>query len=108
VQSYRGAFHVPRPALALLALAVMVALALRLSARRELLLLGGTPLVLLLGTSATGGFGLRYLLPAVPLLAIGGALASRDLMAGLHARLAGRPDHSIADIETPSGTHVTV
>jgi hypothetical protein len=80
--------------LALLALAVILAVVLRLPMRREVLLLGGTPLVLLLGTAATGGFGLRYLLPAVPLLAIGGALASRDLAARLHIRLSQlqRPD----------------
>jgi hypothetical protein len=73
--------HVPRPALALLALAALIALALRLPARREVLLFGGAGLMLVLGTSATGGFGLRYLLPAVPLLAIGGGLAGRDLAA---------------------------
>jgi hypothetical protein len=81
VRAYRGVIHVPRPALALLALAALIALALRLPARREVLLFGGAGLMLVLGTSATGGFGLRYLLPAVPLLAIGGGLAGRDLAA---------------------------
>jgi hypothetical protein len=83
VRSYRRLIHVPRPLLALLSLAVILALALRLPMRQEALLFGGTGLVLLLGTSATGGFGLRYLLPVVPLLAIGGGLAGRDLAAWL-------------------------
>ena len=37
--------------------------------------------MILLGTAATGGFALRYLLPAVPLLAIGGSLAVAQLSA---------------------------
>jgi hypothetical protein len=61
----------------------LVGLALRVVARREVLLFGGTALILLLGTAATGGFGLRYLLPTVPLLAIGGGLAGRDLAMAL-------------------------
>ncbi|MGH2873791.1 MAG: hypothetical protein ACRDL5_15190, partial [Solirubrobacteraceae bacterium] len=83
VRAYRAVVHVPRPVLAALAFATLIGLALRVYLRRELLLFGGTALVLLLGTSATGGFGLRYLLPAVPLLAIGGVLAGRDLAAAL-------------------------
>jgi hypothetical protein len=79
VRGYRGVIHVPRPLLALLALAVIIALALQLPMRQESLLLGGTALVVLLGTSATAGFQLRYLVPVVPLLAIGGALAIRDV-----------------------------
>ena len=79
VHGYREVFHVPRPVLALLALAALIALALRVKPRREVTLFAGTALVLLLGTAATAGFGLRYLLPAVPLLAIGGALAASEL-----------------------------
>ena len=37
--------------------------------------------MILLGTAATGGFALRYLLPAVPLLAIGGGIAVAQLYA---------------------------
>ena len=81
VRSYRSAIHVPRPLLALLALASMAALVLRTTARREVLLLAGSGLALVLGTAATAGFGLRYLLPSVPLLAVGGTLALRDLAA---------------------------
>jgi hypothetical protein len=78
-RAYRRVIHVPRPVLALLALASLAALALRVPMRREVLLLSGSGLALIVGTSATAGFGLRYLLPAVPLLAIGGTLALRDL-----------------------------
>jgi hypothetical protein len=79
VRAYRGVIHVPRPVLALLALASLAALALRLPARREVFLLSGSGLALIVGVAATAGFGLRYLLPAVPLLALGGSLAARDL-----------------------------
>jgi hypothetical protein len=81
IRGYRRAIHVPRPLLAILALASLLALAMRVPARRDVLLLSGSGLALLIGTAATAGFGLRYLLPAVPLLAIGGALSLRDLWA---------------------------
>ncbi len=42
--------------------------------------------MILLGTAATGGFALRYLLPAVPLLAIGGSIAVAQLLELLHRR----------------------
>jgi hypothetical protein len=80
LHSYRSVFHVPRPVLALLALAALVALLLRTPGRRQILLFAGSGLLLVIGTSATAGFGLRYLLPAVPLLAVGGAVALRDLI----------------------------
>lgn len=79
VRAYRSVVHVPRPVLALLALASLAALLWRVPARREILLLSGAAVLIVLGTAATAGFGLRYLLPAVPLLATGGALALRDL-----------------------------
>jgi hypothetical protein len=79
VRAYRGVIHVPRPVLALLALASLAALALRLPARREVFLLSGSGLALIVGVAATAGFGIRYLLPAVPFLALGGTLAARDL-----------------------------
>jgi hypothetical protein len=86
VRAYRSVIHVPRPVLALLALASIAALALRLPARREVLLLSGSGLALIVGVAATAGFGIRYLLPAVPLLALGGSLATRDLVASARAR----------------------
>ena len=80
VRAYRGVLHVPRPVLALLALAALLAVCLRVPARREIFLLGGSAVMILLGTAATGGFALRYLLPAVPLLAIGGGVAVAQLL----------------------------
>ncbi len=81
MRSYRRILHVPRPVLALLALASLLAVCLRVPARREIFLLAGSAVIVLLGTAATGGFALRYLLPAVPLLAIGGSLAVAQLLA---------------------------
>jgi hypothetical protein len=86
VRAYRGVIHVPRPVIALLALASLAALALRLPARREVLLLSGSGLALIVGVAATAGFGIRYLLPAVPLLALGGSVATRDLVAWMRDR----------------------
>jgi hypothetical protein len=80
VRAYRDPIHVPRPVLALLALTALVAVALRTAKRKEVLLLAGSGLALVLGAAATAGFGMRYLLPAVPLLGIGGSLAVRDLL----------------------------
>ncbi len=80
VRAYRRLVHVPRVLLGLLALATLAGLAARVAARREIFLFGGGALLLLLGTAATGGFGIRYLLPAVPLLAIGGTLALAGLL----------------------------
>ncbi len=81
VRAYRSVVHVPRPVLALLALASLLAVCLRVPARREIFLLAGSAVMILLGTAATGGFALRYLLPAVPLLAIGGSIAVAQLLA---------------------------
>ena len=81
VRAYRSAVHVPRPVLALLVLAAIVALVLRTPWRREILLLSGSGLGLIVGAAASAGFGLRYLEPSVPLIAIGGTLAAFDLWA---------------------------
>ncbi len=81
VRSYRDVIHVPRPLLALLSLASLLALGFRVAARREVLLLAGSAIALVVGAAASAGFGIRYLLPAVPLLAIGGSLAGWDLLA---------------------------
>ena len=79
MRAYRNVIHIPRPILALLALASLAALTLRTPRRKEILLLSGSGLALLVGAAATAGFGIRYLIPSVPLLAIGGTLAARDL-----------------------------
>jgi hypothetical protein len=80
VRWYRNVLHVPRPVLALLALAAALAVCLLVPGRREIFLLAGSAVMLLLGTAATGGFALRYLMPAVPLLAIGGTIAVAELL----------------------------
>jgi hypothetical protein len=54
--------------------------------RREIALLVGSGLAMLLGSAATSDFTLRYLLPSVPLLASGGAIAARELVLALQAR----------------------
>jgi hypothetical protein len=79
VRSYRAAVHLPRPLLALLVLISALAMGFRVRARREILLLTGSGMALMVGTAATASFGIRYLLPAVPLMAIGGFLAAWDL-----------------------------
>ncbi len=91
IRAYRAALHLPRPVLALLALASLLAVGLRVPARREIFLLAGSAVMILLGTAATGGFALRYLLPAVPLLAIGGSLAVAQLL----DRHRARPTHDV-------------
>jgi hypothetical protein len=73
---------VPRPLLALLVLISAPAIGRGTRARKEILLLTGSGMALVMGTAATAGFGIRYLLPAVPLMAIGGTLAICDLFAG--------------------------
>ncbi len=88
VTAYRSAIHAPRPVLALLAIIGICGILLRVPSRREVFLFVGSGLLLLLGTAATGGFSIRYLVPAVPALAIGGTLASVQLYAQLSAGLA--------------------
>jgi hypothetical protein len=91
VRAYRSVIHVPRPVLALLALVALLAVCLRVPARREVFLLAGSAVLILLGTAATGGFGLRYLMPAVPLLAIGGSLAAAQLLPRFGRDVVNRP-----------------
>jgi hypothetical protein len=81
VRGYRSVIHVPRPVLALLALVALLAVCLRVPARREVFLLTGSAVLILLGTATSGGFALRYLLPVVPLLAIGGSIAAAQVLA---------------------------
>jgi len=85
VRSLRSVFHVPRAMLALLAILSVLAVALQLPSRREVLLLSGSGLLILLGTAFSGGFALRYLMPAVPLLAIGGSIACAQVLARVQA-----------------------
>jgi hypothetical protein len=87
VAAYRSLLHVPRPVLALLALLSLLAVVARKPARRETFLFSGSGIALLLGSAATAGFSFRYLLPAVPLLAVGGTLAGGGTLPGLIRRL---------------------
>jgi hypothetical protein len=79
-RAYRSVVHLPRPILGLLALAGVLGICLRIPARREVFLLVGSALIVLLATAATGGLSLRYLMPIVPLLAIGGSLATAQML----------------------------
>jgi hypothetical protein len=54
--------------------------------RKDVFLLSGAALAMLLGSAATSEFVLRYLIPVVPLLVSGGVAACADLLA-LAARL---------------------
>ena len=91
MRDYHQGAHTSRPVMGLLALASVAALiasaALALARRaplprrREIFLLSGAALAMLLGTAATSEFVLRYLIPVVPLLVCGGAAACADLTA---------------------------
>ena len=99
VRAYHRAVHTPRPVMGALALAAVAALLVSgvaallrrtpLPRRREVFLLSGAALAMLLGTAATSEFVLRYLIPVVPLLVCGGVAACADLAAAV-ARLVTR------------------
>jgi hypothetical protein len=86
---HQGIVHTPRWLLAPLALAGLIVAVLtfagrlgqRLPRRREVFLLSGAGLAMLLGSVLTNEFILRYLIPTVPLLVGGGILAIADLVA---------------------------
>jgi len=107
--TYQQWVHVPRWALGPLVLATALVLMLallsrlrtRLPHRREAFLLVGMAVAMLLGSVATSEFVLRYLVPTVPLLLCGGALAACDL-AGLSA-----PRRRICRDEGESSDRVT-
>lgn len=90
-RAYHRHVHTPRPLLALLLLAGLVALGLATLGRRsaavphrqEIFLLIGMSLALLVSAVMTVELQVRYLLPTVPLLVGGGALALSDLYAFL-------------------------
>ena len=89
VRDYHERIHTPRPLMAALAVAALLELAIaglafalgraRPPRRREVFLLAGAALAMLLGTAATSEFVLRYLIPVVPLLVCGGIAAAADL-----------------------------
>jgi hypothetical protein len=81
-RAYADVFHFPRPLLVVLVAAPLVLLALRRGAHlAEVLLLSGSGIALVVGATATSAFVIRYLVPALPLLIAGAALAVSDLVA---------------------------
>ncbi len=97
VRDYHEVVHTPRPLMGALALAAVAALLVSACAallrrgpplprRKDVFLLSGAALAMLLGSAATSEFVLRYLIPVVPLLVCGGVAACADLLA-LGARL---------------------
>ena len=79
LHAYGSVVTMPRPLLAVALLVAIVALARRTRHRREIFLLAGTGTALMLGSVATVEFVARYLVPAIPLLALAGMLAAVDL-----------------------------
>jgi hypothetical protein len=86
-RDYVRLVHAPRWLLALLALASLVAVALpgAAAARREVFLLTGSGVAMLIGAAATSEFVLRYLEPSVPLLVAGGGIAGSAVAARVRA-----------------------
>lgn len=85
-RAYTTNFHFPRPALALLLLLPLVLLAARPFRKvrttrhgAEVLLATGAATALVVGSTATSAFVIRYLVPALPLFFVGAALAFADL-----------------------------
>lgn len=83
---YTRIVHTARPLIAAFTLAILLVFLLAIRDRRlrrhgpELLLLGGGGLAMLVGSAATFKFDLRFLIPAVPLIAGGGVIAVSDLL----------------------------
>jgi hypothetical protein len=76
IRTYVDIVHTDRLILGLMVLCAITGVALpRAENRREIILLLGAGLSLLLGTAATAAFLLRYLIPAVPLIVASGTLA---------------------------------
>ena len=94
VRSYQHRLHTPRWLMGMLALAALLSLAAAAIGRgrppmphsREIFLLAGAALAMLLGSAATSEFVLRYLIPAVPLIVCGGLAACADLVALVRSR----------------------
>lgn len=95
LRAYQAVGHTPRWLIGGLAVAGLVAVALRLVGRGrtaiprapEALLLVGGSLLMLLATTATSDFVVRYLIPLVPLIVCGGVVAVHDLAAAIGARV---------------------
>jgi hypothetical protein len=106
VRAYHERFHAPRRLLGLLALASLVSLLAGAASalagrdpftrRREVFLLTGAGLAMLLGTAASSEFVLRYLIPAVPLLVCGGLAGVADLAAAARSLRSQRGSKNIS------------
>lgn len=106
LRRYAALIHTPRWLMAFLAITSTAALFAGLVSRgryvprrREIFLLAGSALAMLLGSAATSDFTLRYLVPAVPLLVAGGAIAAREL------RLVDRPPGRSTRASAPDLRH---
>ena len=85
---YSHVARLPRPLLGVLALLALLALALAIPRRTraamrhrdEVLLLSGTGIAVLVGSTLASDMVVRYLVPLGPLLVTGGVLAARDLI----------------------------
>jgi hypothetical protein len=85
VRSYAGWVHTPRWLMGLLVLSGIAGIVTG-PRRRELFLLVGVPMALLIGATATSDFILRYLIPTVPLLLCGGFAGAQDVWVSLTVR----------------------
>jgi hypothetical protein len=107
-RAYSRHIHTPRLLLGLLVLAGLVALGLAALRRRsgvvphrqEIFFLIGVSLSLLVGAVMTVELQVRYLLPTVPLLVGGGALAIADLYAFLHPALSSARGRALSPPQT--------
>ena len=82
LRAWADVYAAPRGLLALLLAIALAGLAVRGAAnRRPIVLLAGAALALLAGSVLTSEFIVRYLLPAVPLLAAAAALGGAELLA---------------------------
>ncbi len=99
-RAYAGVVRFPRPLLVVLvALPVVALVLLRRRGRRgrpaEIALLSGSGVALIAGATLTSAFVVRYMVPALPLLVAGAALAAAEL-AALRRPAAGGPDGAAA------------
>jgi len=100
-RAYATVIRFPRPLLVVLVALPLVALVPALRRRRpgsrlaEIALLSGGGVALIAGATLTSAFVVRYMVPALPLLVAGAALAVAEL-AALRRRPAAGPDTAAA------------
>lgn len=91
LHAYGSVVTMPRPLLAVALLVAVAALVRRTRHRREVFLLAGSGTALMLGSVATVEFVARYLVPAIPLLALAGMVAAFDLLRSTRSPLRATP-----------------